>query len=121
MPASDITRLKVDEWHRMVDVDIKGVFNTVAAVLPILCEKKAGHIVTTSSIAGRKTSPSLDVYRATKQAVAAFSDMLSMGGGKTHNIRVTCLRPEAVESELFEHVSDRPESSGSVPRADARV
>ncbi|MCS0628115.1 SDR family oxidoreductase [Telluria mixta] len=106
MPASDITSLKVDEWHRMVDVNIKGVFNTVAAVLPILCERKAGHIVTTSSIAGRKTFPGLGVYCATKHAVAAFSDTLRMEVGKKHNIRVTCLQPGAVESELFEHVSD---------------
>lgn len=106
MPASDITSLKVDEWHRMVDVNVKGVFNTVAAVLPILCEKKSGHIVTTSSIAGRKTFPGLGVYCATKHAVAAFSDTLRMEVGKKHNIRVTCLQPGAVESELFEHVSD---------------
>lgn len=106
MPASDITSLKVDEWHRMVDVNVKGVLNTVAATLPILTEKNAGHIVTTSSIAGRKTVQGLGVYCATKHAVAAFSDTLRMEVGKKHNIRVTCLQPGAVESELFEHVSD---------------
>jgi NADP-dependent 3-hydroxy acid dehydrogenase YdfG len=106
MPAFDIASLKVDEWHQMVDVNVKGVLNTVAAALPILREKKAGQIVTTSSIAGRKTVQGLGVYCATKHAVAAFSDTLRMEVGAKYNIRVTCLQPGAVESELFEHVSD---------------
>jgi NADP-dependent 3-hydroxy acid dehydrogenase YdfG len=106
MPASDIASLKVDEWHRMVDVNVKGVLNTVAAALPVLREKKSGHIVTTSSIAGRKTFQGLGVYCATKHAVAAFSDTLRMEVGPKYGIRVTCLQPGAVESELFEHVSD---------------
>jgi NADP-dependent 3-hydroxy acid dehydrogenase YdfG len=107
MPASDIASLKVDEWHQMVDVNVKGVLNTVAAVLPILTAKKSGHIVTTSSIAGRKTVQGLGVYCATKHAVAAFSDTLRMEVGAKYNIRVTCLQPGAVETELFEHVSDQ--------------
>ncbi|MEH6437025.1 SDR family oxidoreductase [Massilia sp. DD77] len=107
MPASDIASLKVDEWNQMVDVNIKGVLNTVAATLPILSAKKSGHIITTSSIAGRKTVQGLGVYCATKHAVAAFSDTLRMEVGAPYNIRVTCLQPGAVESELFEHVSDK--------------
>lgn len=106
MPASDVASLKVGEWNRMVDVNIKGVLNTVAAALPVMRAKKSGHIVTTSSIAGRKTVQGLGVYCATKHAVAAFSDTLRMEVGGPDNIRVTCLQPGAVESELFEHVSD---------------
>jgi NADP-dependent 3-hydroxy acid dehydrogenase YdfG len=107
MPASDITSLKTDEWNQMVDVNIKGVLNTVAAALPILTAKKSGHIIATSSIAGRKTVQGLGVYCATKHAVAAFSDTLRMEVGAPYNIRVTCLQPGAVETELFEHVSDK--------------
>ncbi|GGB93473.1 SDR family oxidoreductase [Pseudoduganella buxea] len=106
MPISDIASLKVDEWHRMVDVNIKGLLNTVAAVLPAMREQRSGHILTTSSIAGRKTFPGLGVYCATKHAVAAFSDILRMEVAPKFNIRVTCLQPGAVESELFEHISD---------------
>ncbi|OON64065.1 oxidoreductase [Massilia sp. KIM] len=107
MPASDIVSLKTEEWNRMVDVNIKGVLNTVAAALPILTAKKSGHIITTSSIAGRKTVQGLGVYCATKHAVTAFTDTLRMEVGAPHNIRVTCLQPGAVETELFEHVSDQ--------------
>ena len=106
MPISDITSLKVDEWHRMVDVNIKGVLNSIAAVLPVMQKNGSGHIINTSSIAGRKTFAGLGVYCATKHAVAAFSDILRMEVAPRHNIRVTCVQPGAVESELFEHISD---------------
>jgi NADP-dependent 3-hydroxy acid dehydrogenase YdfG len=106
MPISDIASLKLEEWHRMVDVNVKGLFNTVAAVLPIMQEQKSGHMINTSSIAGRKTFPGLGVYCATKHAVAAFSDILRMELAPKYNIRVTSLQPGAVESELFEHITD---------------
>jgi len=106
MPASDIESLKTDEWHRMVDVNIKGLLNSTAAVLPYLRKQRSGHIINTSSIAGRKVFPGLSVYCATKHAVSAFSDGLRMEVGKKHNIRVTCIQPGAVDTELFEHVSD---------------
>ena len=106
MPISDIASLRVDEWHRMVDVNVKGLFNTVAAVLPIMQSQRSGHIINTSSIAGRKTFPGLGVYCATKHAVAAFSDILRMELAPQFNIRVTSLQPGAFESELFEHISD---------------
>ncbi len=68
MPLSDIDMLKTDEWHRMVDVNIKGVLNTTAAVLPHMIGRRSGHIVNTSSIAGRKVFAGLSVYCATKHA-----------------------------------------------------
>lgn len=106
MPISDIASLKIEEWHRMVDVNVKGLFNTVAAVLPVMQAQKSGHMINTSSIAGRKTFPGLGVYCATKHAVAAFSDILRMEIAPKYNIRVTSLQPGAVESELFEHITD---------------
>lgn len=106
MPISDVAALKTDEWNRMIDVNLKGVLNTTAATLPILLEKKAGHIVNISSIAGRKVFAGLSVYCATKFAVAALSDGMRMELGPKHGIRVTCVQPGAVESELFEQISD---------------
>ena len=98
MPISDIASLKLEEWHRMVDVNIKGLMNTVAAVLPVMQAQKSGHIINT--FAG------LGVYCATKHAAAAFSDVLRMELSSQYNIRVTSLQPGAVESELFEHITD---------------
>lgn len=106
MPISDMEALKTDEWHRMVDVNIKGLLNTVAAVLPHMIRQKSGHIVNTSSIAGRKVFPGLAVYCATKHAVTALSEGMRLELSKKHNIRVTCVQPGAVETELFEHISD---------------
>ena len=106
MPASDVETLKVDEWHRMVDVNIKGVLNSTAAALPHLKQRGGGHIVNTSSIAGRKVFPGLTVYCATKHAIAAFSEGLRLELAPKHGIRVTCIQPGAVDTELFEHISD---------------
>jgi NADP-dependent 3-hydroxy acid dehydrogenase YdfG len=106
MPLSDIDALKTDEWHRMVDVNLKGVLNTTAAVLPHMIGRKSGHIVNTSSIAGRKVFAGLSVYCATKHAITALSDGMRIELGKKHNIRVTCVQPGAVETELYDQISD---------------
>lgn len=106
MPLSDIDMLKTDEWHRMVDVNIKGVLNTTAAVLPHMIGRKSGHVVNTSSIAGRKVFAGLSVYCATKHAITALSDGMRIELSKKHNIRVTCVQPGAVETELYDQISD---------------
>ena len=106
MPLSDIDQLKTAEWHRMVDVNIKGLLNTTAAVLPQMIQQHSGHIFNMSSIAGRKVFKGLSVYCATKHAVAAFSDGLRMEVGQKHNIRVTCIQPGAVATELYDHITD---------------
>jgi NADP-dependent 3-hydroxy acid dehydrogenase YdfG len=106
MPLSDVEALKVDEWHRMVDVNVKGVLNCVASALPHLIKSGSGHIVNTSSIAGRKVFPGLSVYCATKFAVSAFSEGLRLELGKKHNIRVTSIQPGAVDTELYSQITD---------------
>ncbi len=106
MPLSDIDQFKVDEWHRMVDVNVKGLLNTTAAVLPQMIKQHSGHIFNMSSIAGRKVFKGLSVYCATKHAVTAFSDGLRMEVGPKHNIRVTCIQPGAVATELYDHITD---------------
>jgi len=105
MPLSDVDQFKVDEWHRMVDVNVKGLLNTTAAVLPQMINQHSGHIFNMSSIAGRKVFKGLSIYCATKHAVAAFSDGLRMEVGQKHNIRVTCIQPGAVATELYDHIT----------------
>ncbi|MBI6854929.1 SDR family oxidoreductase [Pseudomonas lijiangensis] len=101
MPLSNIDDFETDEWDRMVDVNIKGVLNVTAAVLPQMIEQHSGHIVNTSSIAGRKVfGQGFAVYSATKFAVSAFTEGLRMEVGKKHNIRVTSIQPGATATEL---------------------
>ena len=106
MPLSDIESLKVNEWHTMIDVNIKGVLNTTAAVLPYLIAQNSGHIFNLSSIAGRKTFKGLGIYCATKHAIAAFSDIMRMELAPKYKIRVTNLQPGAVATELYDHITD---------------
>lgn len=106
MPLSDIDKLRTDEWARMVDVNVKGLFNTTAAALPRMMTQRSGHIFNMSSIAGRKVVKGLTVYCATKHAVAAFSDGLRVEMGRAYNIRVTCIQPGAVATELYDHITD---------------
>jgi len=106
MYLSDVDALNLDEWNKMVDINIKGVLYPTATVLPHLIAQKGGHIINVSSIAGRKLFPGLAVYCATKHAASAFSDILRMEIAPRHGIRVTSIQPGAVATELQEHTTD---------------
>ena len=106
MPLSFVKNLKVDEWEQMIDVNIKGVLFCTAAAIPHMKEKKSGHIVNISSVAGRIVFPSGSVYCATKHAVTAFSEGLRQELSVRSNIRVTCIEPGAVETELLNTITD---------------
>ena len=105
MPLSPMDRLNVDEWDKMVDVNIKGVLNGIAAVLPYMKNQKSGHIINTSSVAGHKIFSGSAVYSATKFAVRALSEGLRMEL-KPYNIRTTIVSPGAVKTELLEHITE---------------
>ncbi|MCY4492119.1 MAG: SDR family oxidoreductase [Thaumarchaeota archaeon] len=106
MPLSFIKNLKISEWDRMVDVNIKGVLYCTAAVLPHMLEKKSGHIVNISSVAGRIVFPAGSIYCATKHAVTAFSEGLRQELSARKNIRVTCIEPGVVSTELVSTITD---------------
>jgi len=106
MPLSFIKNLKVDEWDQMIDVNIKGVLYCTAAVIPHMLEKKSGHIVNISSVAGRIVFPSGSVYCATKHAVTALSEGLRQEFSTRKNIRVTCIEPGVVSTELINTITD---------------
>jgi NADP-dependent 3-hydroxy acid dehydrogenase YdfG len=105
MPQAPLERLKVDEWDRMIDVNIKGVLYGIAAALPHMQRRKAGHIVNVSSVAGHKVGPGFTVYAATKHAVRALSEGLRQEV-KRYNIRTTVISPGAVATELLDSVSE---------------
>lgn len=103
MPLSLMSSMKVDEWDRMVDVNIKGVLNGIAAVLPEMTERGAGHIINIASVGALSVVPTAAVYCATKFAVRAISDGLRQENDK---LRVTCIHPGVVESELASTITD---------------
>ncbi len=105
MPLSPVDRLKVDEWDRMIDVNVRGVFHGVAAALPHMKRQKSGQIINLSSVAGYKVFPGSAVYSATKYAVRAFSEGLRQDL-KPYNIRTTVVAPGAVRTELLDHISE---------------
>lgn len=106
MPLSFIKNLHVDEWDRMIDVNIKGVLYCTAAALPHMLTAKSGHIVNVSSVAGRIVFPAGSVYCATKHAVTAFSEGLRQELSTRKNIRVTCIEPGVVATELTSTITD---------------
>lgn len=112
MPLSPIADLRVDDWERMVDVNVKGVLFGIAAALPAMKEAGAGHIVNVGSLAGRRPFPSGAVYAATKFAVRALSWGMHLELGAEHNIRVTDIQPGVVDTELFEHIPDEAAREG---------
>ncbi|MDP8887079.1 MAG: SDR family oxidoreductase [Thermoproteota archaeon] len=106
-PLSFFKNLKVEEWDKMIDVNIRGVFYCTAAVIPTMMNKNSGHIVNISSMAGRVVYPSGSVYCATKHAVTAFSEGLRQEFSQRSNIRVTCIEPGVVATELMEAITDK--------------
>jgi len=106
MPLSFFKNLKVDEWDKMIDVNIKGVLYCTASVINHMKERKSGHIVNLSSVAGRIVFPAGSVYCATKHAVAAFTEGLRQEFSVRSNIRVTSIEPGVVATELNDTITD---------------
>ncbi len=106
MPLSYMKNMHVDEWLKMVDVNINGVLYCLAEIMPDMIERKSGHIINISSVAGREVMPGGAVYSATKFGVRALSDGLRSELSPSHNIRVTCIEPGAVATELTESITD---------------
>jgi NADP-dependent 3-hydroxy acid dehydrogenase YdfG len=106
-PLSFFKNLKVDEWDKMIDVNIRGVLYCTAAVITHMVNKKSGHIVNISSIAGRIVYPAGSVYCATKHAITAFSEGLRQEFSQRSNIRITCIEPGLVATELTNTITDK--------------
>ncbi|MBB6633190.1 SDR family oxidoreductase [Cohnella thailandensis] len=106
MPLSFFKNLKVDEWERMIDVNIKGVLYGMAAVYRHMEQRNEGHIINFSSIAGHILFPSSSIYSATKHAVRILTEGMRTELGANQNIRTTLISPGAVETELYDTITD---------------
>lgn len=105
MPLSPLEALKIEEWNRMIDVNIRGVLHGIAAGLPVMKKQGFGHFINIASIGAYEVSPTAAVYCATKYAVRAITDGLRQeitGQG----IRVTLVSPGVTESELADSITD---------------
>lgn len=105
MPFSPLERLKVQEWDRTIDVNLKGVLYGIAAALPHMKAQRSGHIINVSSVAGHKVGPAGAVYSATKHAVRVISEGLRQEV-KPYNIRSTVISPGMVATELPDSISE---------------
>jgi Short-chain alcohol dehydrogenase of unknown specificity len=99
MSIAPLSETKIDEWDRMIDINIKGVLYGIAATLPVFQKQQSGHFINISSVAGIKVfSPGGTVYSGTKFAVRAITEGLRHEVGE--HIRTTTISPGAIDSEL---------------------
>lgn len=105
MPLSNLSEGHRDEWQNMVNINIMGPLNGIAAALPIMKKQGKGHIITTDSVAGHVVAPGMAVYSGTKYAARIIMDGLRMEEAPNH-IKTTIITPGATKSELTSHISD---------------
>jgi len=103
MPLSPLSALLVEQWDWMIDVNIRGVLNGIAAVLPRFQARGEGQIINIASIAAHRVVPTAAVYSATKYAVWAITEGIRQ---EHSNIRATIISPGATESELANTITD---------------
>jgi NADP-dependent 3-hydroxy acid dehydrogenase YdfG len=104
MPLSRLDSLLVEEWDRMVDVNVRGLLHGIAAALPHFQRVGAGHFVTVASIGAHQVVPTGAVYCATKYAAWAITEGLRLEVDPS--IRVTTVSPGVVESELADTITE---------------
>nr|WP_309101794.1 SDR family oxidoreductase [Fredinandcohnia onubensis] len=105
MPTAPLSERRFDEWRNMLDINIMGVLNGIAAVLPIMQKQQSGQIVTTDSVAGHVVFQKGAVYCGTKFAVRAIMEGLRQEE-RENNIRSTLLSPGTVDTELHTTIND---------------
>ncbi len=106
MPLSPLSEGRIEDWTRMIDVNVNGVLHGIGVVLPHMLERGGGHIVNVGSIAGRRPFPGGTVYAATKFAVRAITWGMHLELGAEHRIRATDIQPGVVDTELTDTVPD---------------
>jgi len=115
MPTGSLRELRREEWRDMLEVNILGVLNGIAAVLPTMVSQKSGHIITTDSVAGHVVYPGSAVYCGTKFAVRAIMEGLRQEE-RENNIRSTIISPGLVNTELFKTIGDS-ETANAIKQA----
>jgi NADP-dependent 3-hydroxy acid dehydrogenase YdfG len=115
MPLSKLETLRLDEWNRVIDVNIRGVLHGIAAALPVMRTRHQGHFINVASIGAHRVSPAAAVYNATRHAVWAISEGLRQEVGG--DIRVTTASPGVSESDSPSPSPTPRAARGCVPTA----
>lgn len=92
--------LSMEEWHKMFDVNVHGIFNITRLAVPVMKKQESGHIINISSIAGLQGISEATAYCGTKYAVKGISEAL-YGEVKKRNIKVTCIYPGSINTDFF--------------------
>lgn len=106
MPTAPIVEGRRDEWQQMLDINVMGVLNGIAAVVPVMAEQKSGHIIATDSVAGHVVYPDSAVYCGTKFAVRAIMEGVRQEQ-RENNIKSTIISPGAVATELYKTINNK--------------
>lgn len=91
----------IEDWEAMIDTNVKGLLYVTRYILPLMIERKEGHVINLGSIAGHQVYPYGNVYCATKFAVNSLSEAIRMDTLE-NNIRVTNIAPGLVKTEFSE-------------------
>lgn len=94
----------VEEWQRVINVNLLGVYYCCRAVLPHMLHQNYGRIVNVASIAGKEGNPNASAYSASKAGVIALTKSLGKETA-TNNIAVNCITPAAARTRIFEQMS----------------
>lgn len=105
MPVNDLNQVAQQEWQRMLDINVKGVLNGIAAALPVMRKQRSGHVITTSSVLGYEVLPGYAAYSGTKYAVRAIMEGLRQEEHASH-IKTTIIAPGSVKTELFNSINN---------------
>ena len=106
MLFSNWVDLAVDDWEKMVNVNIKGYLNGIASVLPFMLKQKSGQILNMDSVAGHQVGPAAGIYSATKFFVQAMTESMRKELGVYHGIRVNTISPGVINTGWAEKVTD---------------
>lgn len=106
MPVNNLSELAHQEWQQMLDINVKGVLNGIAAALPVMRKQKFGHVISTSSVLGYEVLPGYAAYSGTKFAVRAIMEGLREEE-RQNGIKTTVIAPGSVKTELFDSINNK--------------
>ena len=103
-PTVPVTELAIEDWHRIVAINLNGTFFTNRAVVPHMVAQDYGRIVNIASIAGKEGNPNASAYSASKAGVIGFTKSLAKELART-NVTVNSVTPAAVRTPIFDQMS----------------